>query len=167
MCKPSCVSLGLVTALAVALLCNVYLIFLLWSGEKIEYQHVTTSSSVTVKPEASINLMISQLNSEHLKVLLNTTKRLKRNPSRSLVSVMNKLKRELKARGSYSTGEMIQSSQQVVTLSTFHQSVLQLQNFEITIFITLIKVGVSSIPNPFICTRSWRNDQLFASLSYC
>jgi hypothetical protein len=95
------VSFGLVTALAVAILCNIYLVFLLWTGE----QQSDNRNEFTVPPiisqEVPIKLKDSGLNLYHLKTMLNssTNNTLNRISSRSLNSLMNKLKRELKSRG--------------------------------------------------------------------
>ena len=115
MCK-SPVSAGLVTALAVALICNIYLVFLLWSGEQNdEYHNELTPSPVIIQPEAPINLMNSGLNLRYLKSMLNTSKLITRSRSKSLISMMNKLKRELKARGEKSEN-IISSSSKVIDL---------------------------------------------------
>lgn len=112
MCKRFRVTLGLVTALAVALLCNVYLVFLLWSGGKNdEYQDASTSPQpVVIKPEASINFMNSGLNIQYINAMLNVTKRLSRSRSKSLQATLNRLKRELKSRGGLYPTELINIS---------------------------------------------------------
>ncbi|XP_057371540.1 glycosaminoglycan xylosylkinase-like [Daphnia carinata] len=96
------VSVGLVTALAVAVLCNVYLVFLLWSGGQNGYHNELISRPViSQKEEVPINSTKSGLNLSYLKAIFNsTTKTHTHNLSnRSLSSVMNKLQRELKSRG--------------------------------------------------------------------
>ncbi len=116
MCKFR-VSIGLVLiALAVALLCNVYLVFLLWSGgqNNEEYHYDLTPLPITVQPEAPINLVNSvSLNLIYLKSILNTSKLVSRSRSKSLISMINKLKRELQPRGE-ETSIVISSSAKVI-----------------------------------------------------
>ncbi|KAI9564449.1 hypothetical protein GHT06_008188 [Daphnia sinensis] len=96
------VSVGLVTALAVAVLCNIYLVFLLWTGGQSGYSHyeLITRPVISQKEEVPINSTNSGLNLSYLKAMFNSsTKHIHNLGSRSLTSVMNKLQRELKSRG--------------------------------------------------------------------
>ncbi|KAK4020866.1 hypothetical protein OUZ56_002810 [Daphnia magna] len=95
------VSVGLVTALAVAVLCNIYLVFLLWTGGQSGYHYeLITRPVISQEEEVPINSTNSGLNLNYLKAMFNSsTKHVHNLSSRSLTSVMNKLKRELKSRG--------------------------------------------------------------------
>ena len=114
MCKSFRGSFGLVTALAVALLCNLYLIFLLWSGGQNDSEFDMIAPPDISKTEKSIHLKNVGLNLDYLKSMLNATKRLKRNQSRQLISTMNKLKRELKSQGR-KLSDMLNSTSKVKT----------------------------------------------------
>ena len=100
-------SLGLVVALAIALFCNIYLVVLIWSASSGQTQVLndveTASSSVHVSKQesklASINHVNYSLNVQSLTLLLNPAKRLVRKPDKSVISLVNSIKRQLKPRG--------------------------------------------------------------------
>lgn len=97
-------SFGLVTALALAVLCNIYLVFLLWTGGQSDYHYYELTARplvISQKEEITIKILNSGLNLSYLIAMFNSsTKHVHTTSSRSLISVMNKLKRELKSRGS-------------------------------------------------------------------
>ncbi len=119
-CKCTFVSFGLVSALVVALLCNAYLVFLLlWSGSGTSvigsgYHDLSlipsdsiintiTESENEIKPKVlTLNVM------DQLKLMMNSTKRLRRKRTHNLIRLMNKLKLEIHAKNnaSKSIGDM-------------------------------------------------------------
>lgn len=98
-------SLGLVAALAIALLCNVYLVILIWSNAGQNQQVMTDVGSIHVgelfqSNLASIKIVNYSLNVESLTLMLNPDRYLAiRKPEKSVISLKNSIKRLLKSRG--------------------------------------------------------------------
>lgn len=107
-CKCTIVSFGLVSALVVALLCNAYLVFLLlWSGSGTsvsgdrDLSLISSGSIINTITESKneIKPIILTLNvMDQLKLMINSTKRLKRKRTHNLIRLMNKLKLEIQAK---------------------------------------------------------------------
>lgn len=118
MCKSFSISLGLVTALAVALLCNVYLVFLLWSAGKNQYRYESSPVEFRSSDEIITTIKNSNvgLSLNYLKSMLNSTQRSRKNQSKSLKSLLNKLKRELKSRGPSDPKSILTTSSKVTNL---------------------------------------------------
>jgi hypothetical protein len=115
LCRSFRVSFGLVTALAVAILCNIYLVFLLWTGgqQSDNYRYEFTEPPTIISQKAPIKLKDSGLNLYYLKTMLNSsTNNVDKISSRSVISLMNKLKRELKSRGA-KTADTLSTSAKV------------------------------------------------------
>jgi hypothetical protein len=113
LCRSFRVSFGLVIALAVAILCNIYLVFLLWTGggQQSDYHYEFTVPPI-ISQEAPIKIKDSGLNLNYLKAMLNSSTNNvdKTSSSRSVISMMNKLKRELKSRGAKTVDTLGSSS---------------------------------------------------------
>lgn len=113
LCRSFRVSFGLVIALAVAILCNIYLVFLLWTGggQQSDYLYEFTVPPI-ISQEAPIKIKDSGLNLNYLKNMLNSSTNNvdKTSSSRSVISMMNKLKRELKSRGAKTVDTLGSSS---------------------------------------------------------
>lgn len=105
-CK-SRMSLGLVVALAMALVCNAYLIFLLlWSsgdGQGVvdppHHESISTrmyhSVDARANTETKENNLVSSLNLTYVRLMINSSKRLGRRRTQALIRTMNKLKLEI------------------------------------------------------------------------
>lgn len=118
LCRSFRVSFGLVIALAVAMLCNIYLVFLLWTGGQQNDYHYEFTVPPIISQEAPIKIKDSGLNLNYLKTMLNSSTNNvdKTSSSRSVISMMNKLKRELKSRGA-KTEDTLGSSSKVINRS--------------------------------------------------
>ena len=117
LCRSFRVSFGLVTALAVAILCNIYLVFLLWTGGQqsdYHYHYEFTEPPTIISQKAPIKLKDSGLNLNYLKIMLNSSRNnVNKINRRSVISLMNKLKRELKSRGA-KTADTLSTSAKVI-----------------------------------------------------
>lgn len=161
--------LWLVVALAIALFCNIYLVVMIWSSSEqnqvLSDIRTTASSSVHVSELfesklASINNVNYNLNVQLLSSLLNpdNDKRLIKKPDKSIVSLVNSIKRQLKARGEL-TENLLASINKVrgniVIFYYFYYSKLM------SIFIiVLFTVGVTHCINSSLCTRTWRCNEI-------
>jgi hypothetical protein len=160
--------IGLVVALAIALFCNIYLVVMIWSSsgqnQVLSDIRTTASSSVHVSELfesklASINNVNYNLNVQLLSsLLLNPDKRLIKKPDKSIISLVNSIKRQLKPRGE-PTENLLASINKVrgnkVIFYYFYYSKLM------SIFIiVLFTVGVTHCINSFLCTRTWRCNEI-------
>lgn len=116
-------SVGLVAALAMALVCNAYLILLLWSGTSDTRETTTRpySDSHPIRSNA-VEIKVANdtitLNPSYLKLMLGSTKRLPRKPTHALLRAMNKLKLELAPKGK-ALPDLVDIAEHVSPLSYF------------------------------------------------